>query len=324
MTPRPRIALVTFDPAGTSVHADAELEDVADELRAAGLTVETPIWSNPRDWSADDLVILKSPWDYSLRPAEFRDWLEVTSRTTTVLNHPALIAWNSDKHYLRDLAAAGIPTTDFTTPTGIEEAAAHLAALPGEHVIIKPTVSAGSLNTGLFARGDRAALDLIARILDLGKTPMVMPAIPSVAERGELAMLFFGGRFSHAVRKGPILAEGGGYLGGEYTEVLTPDEPARDEVEVADACLRAVAARAERLELPAAAATPLYARVDMARGDDGPVVLELEMFEPAYFTWVRPEGRENFVRAVLGALDSLDAPGAPGAHRALGPRAQTD
>ena len=252
MTPRPRIALVTFDPAGTSVHADAELEDVADELRAAGLTVETPIWSNPRDWSADDLVILKSPWDYSLRPAEFR---------------------------------------------------------------------AGSLNTGLFARGDRAALDLIARILDLGKTPMVMPAIPSVAERGELAMLFFGGRFSHAVRKGPILAEGGGYLGGEYTEVLTPDEPARDEVEVADACLRAVAARAERLELPAAAATPLYARVDMARGDDGPVVLELEMFEPAYFTWVRPEGRENFVRAVLGALDSLDA---PGAHRALGPRAQTD
>ena len=77
-------------------------------------------------------------------------------------------------------------------------------------MVVKPTVSAGSKNTGLFRRGDPAARALADEILGLGKTVMVQPAIASVAAVGETAMLYFDGQFSHSVTKGPLLAEGGG------------------------------------------------------------------------------------------------------------------
>ncbi|MEZ5138898.1 MAG: hypothetical protein R2711_09080 [Acidimicrobiales bacterium] len=43
-----------------------------------------------------------------------------------------------------------------------------------------------------------------------GRTAMVQPAAPSVAERGEVALVLVDGELSHAYRKGPLLAPGGG------------------------------------------------------------------------------------------------------------------
>ena len=121
-----------------------------------------------------------------------------------LINPPELIAWNTDKRYLDDLAAAGIPVvpTSFVAPGGP-------VVLGSEDCVVKPTVSAGSKDTARFAAGEHErALELVERIHASGRTAMVQPYIPSVDERGETALLYFGGRFSHAIHKGPLLRPG--------------------------------------------------------------------------------------------------------------------
>lgn len=301
------VALVTYDPASPDVHPDPELDALAAAVRALGLDVETPAWSLPHDWSRHDLVVLKSPWDYSMRSAEFLAWLDDVAQTTAVLNDPWIIRWNFDKRYLAELATHGIPTPQFSNPATHDEAARALAEIPTEKVVIKPTVSAGSRNTGLFRADDPAALALVDRILAIGKVPMVMPALPRVAAEGERSLVLFNGRYSHAARKAPILAEGGGYLHGQYTETITPDEPTDDEVQVAERCLRIVRHLALDAGVDSRRATPLYARIDIARDESGPSVLELELFEPNYFTLPVPAGRARFAQAVMDVLNQNPA-----------------
>jgi hypothetical protein len=87
-----------------------------DDLRAAGIEVDVLTWDDPRaDWAAYDLVVIRSPWDYPARRDEFVAW---ASRVPRLLNPADIIAWNTDKHYLRELAAVGIPVTptDFIEP----------------------------------------------------------------------------------------------------------------------------------------------------------------------------------------------------------------
>ena len=46
-------------------------------------------------------------------------------------------------------------------------------------------------------------------------------------------------------------------------------------------------------------ARPLYARVDLVRGDDGrPRLLELELAEPTLFVSTSPDGLERLVAAI--------------------------
>jgi len=301
-----RVGLVTYDPAARWVHPDPEISELVAALRDAGVEADAPPWSIPRAWDAYDLLVIKSPWDYSMRPDEFSAWLDATERRVPILNSPWTIRWNIDKRYLRDLADAGAPTQAFFTPSTIAEGREHLADLGSRDVVVKPTVSAGSRNTGLFRADDAEALALVASILEQGKTPMVMDALPDVAVHGERSLVVFDGKYSHAARKAPILALGGGYLGGHYTETITPDQPLADEVEVAEFCIEYVRRLGLAEGLDARTATPLYARIDIARDRNGPSVLELELFEPNYFTVVVPSAWQRFVAAVQSALERLD------------------
>jgi hypothetical protein len=124
----------------------------------------------------------------------------------------------------------------------------------------------------------RNAQDLINRIVSHGKTAMVQPYLAAVDEVGETAQLFIGGDYSHAVRKGPLLApnvlaekEHGLFL----KEDISPRDPSQAQRELADAVIAYVAR---------SFGTPLYARVDLLDNPDGrPVILELELVEPSMF-----------------------------------------
>lgn len=295
-----KIALVTSSLGGPYV--DSDLPFLVDGLTASGFLPAVAVW-NDRDvnWSAFDLVLIRSPWDYTADPPAFLDWLDRVAAVTHVLNAPGLIRWNIDKVYLRDLDAAAadlpiVPTEFCTTMDAVRQA---VSAHEAGRVVIKPSVSAGSQDTGLFEPGDGGALALAEHILAIGKTVMVQPAIASVQERGERALLFFDGRFSHAVSKGPLLAVGGGLRGGSYVEDIasvtaTPAERAVGE--------RLIAVTREILlarGLSAFDALPLYARIDVV--DDGeaePLVLEAELFEPSLFIDSDPDAVGRFVDAV--------------------------
>lgn len=302
----PRVGLVTCDARQPGVDRDTEIHALVAVLNDAGLQADAPIWSAPADWERYDMLVIKSPWDYSLRSAEFLAWLRAVSAHVPVRNHPGIIEWNIDKTYLHELVARGVAVPEFHLATTPAAATAAARELGSEHVVVKPTVSAGSKNTGLFHRDDPALAHLVARIKALGKVAMVQRALPSVADDGEHALIMFNGRFSHAARKGPILEAGGGLRGGRYTEAITPAAPQPDEIELAERCMEAARRLAIGRGIPAEHATPLAARIDIARDDDGrPTILEAELFEPNYFTPTAPGAAGRFAAAVREQLDAL-------------------
>lgn len=107
----------------------------------------------------------------------------------------------------------------------------------------------------------------------------------------------------HAIRKGPLLALGGGLLGGDtYEETITVVDAPADEHALALAALAAVRVGFDERGL-AEACPPLYARVDIARdADDRPLIMELELFEPSYFLDLAPGAEEVFADSVMARL----------------------
>src|SRR5699024_3699869 len=148
---------------------------LCDTLRRRGTACRAVDWADAEvDWSDFDLVVLRSPWDYSQRPRDFDDWLERAGAQTRILNEPDLVRWNADKRYLRELEDAGIavvPTSyhdDEQLLARALDTAAESAAEGSErrpdagaepHVVLKPTAGAGAQLAGLL-RPDDPASDL--------------------------------------------------------------------------------------------------------------------------------------------------------------------
>jgi len=289
-----RVALVTAERARG---LDEDMPLLLAALAARGLAAAEVVWDDPAvEWSGFDLVVVRSTWDYFARREEFLAWAERVAAVTALHNPVSVLRWNSDKRYLRDLERAGVPIVP-TTFVELGEAAA--AALPEEamlDLIVKPAVSAGSNDTARYRPGERdAALEHVAHLRAEGRVAMVQPYQRGVDEHGETALLYFDGRFSHAIRKGAIFAGGPQMVGGLFArEDIQPREPSVAEREVGDAGLRAAAA-----VLPAETAPLLYARVDLVPLADGsPGVLELELCEPSVFVAHAEGSAERFAAAI--------------------------
>ncbi len=272
---------------------DRSLHEAA--FARADLSLDHHVWWDPDvPWDRYDLVVIRSTWDYVPRQHEYRRWLSSMESLGTLRNPPSLVAWNLDKRYLLDLERAGvavIPTRIATTPDELMG----ILDLGEAEVVVKPVVSAGSVDTGRFEVGDPSAAALGRHILDGGTPVMVQPAVPSVATEGEVSAVLFGGSLSHAFRKGPMLALGGGVLDGY---------DALERVELTAEQDRVVTNAIEALSGFAAAefgmtGPPLYARVDLVRLDDGRnVVLEVELNEPSFFLTTDATAADRFAVAV--------------------------
>jgi hypothetical protein len=79
-------------------------------LVAAGFDAQVVIWDDPMvDWQSFDLVTVNYAWGYVTRRREFLDWAATVATETRLVNPEPLVRWNSEKTYLADLAADGIP-----------------------------------------------------------------------------------------------------------------------------------------------------------------------------------------------------------------------
>jgi hypothetical protein len=286
-----RVALVGSE-RGLRVDPDLPLATAA--LRDAGHTVDLVRWDDPAvDWSAVGLAVVRSCWDYAWRLEEFLAWAaDLSGGATRLRNSVELLRWNTDKTYLRDLEGAGIPVVRTVwDPVRADE-------LPdAEEWVVKPSVSAGSRDTARWSTAGEA-LAHAASLTGAGRTAMVQPYLARVDDEGETAMLFIGGSFSHAVRKGPLLKRGEGVRQDRDSRGdLRPVTPTEAQRAVAESVFAAVP------DLVGAGSSPLYARIDLV--DDaagGPVVLELELTEPSLFLPQAPGGADALVRAVEAEL----------------------
>lgn len=284
-----RLALATCAEFPGGEDADRPLVDA---FARAGIAATWTVWDDPAvDWRSFDAVLLRSTWDYQHRREQFLSWARSVPR---LLNPLDVVAWNTDKRYLAELADTGVPVVD----TAFLPPGEAFAAPPGPYVV-KPSVSAGSRDTARFAGGDGDAARagaLVGAIHASGRTVMVQPYVASVDERGETALVHFDGAYSHAASKGPILAAGAEPTTAVFAaETIAAREPSDGERTVARRALTVVAGRF--------GTPPVYARVDVVLGGKGePLVLELELTEPSLFFDVCPQAVDALVAAVATRL----------------------
>jgi hypothetical protein len=291
--------LIVFAGCRALTEGDGDDAGLVPALRARGLHARWLSWDDPETERAD-LVVLRATWDYIDRIDEFLAW---TKRVPNLLNGPAVVAWNTDKRYLADLATAGVPTVPsrFFAP-------GESLRLPKGEVVVKPAVGAGSFGAQRFTDPDAARAHAGALQSD-GRTVLVQPYDARIAD-GETALVFLAGRQSHAFIKGPILPAPGTKPhfddSGTYaTESLRPAEPDFELWGVGNAALAAAADH-----LGVTPAEFLYARVDVIGGPDDPRLLELELVEPS-LGWRqlgeadRTKQQREFALALESALDRL-------------------
>ncbi|MER6629155.1 hypothetical protein ABT301_13055 [Streptomyces sp. NPDC000987] len=286
----PRVALVTYDP-GPETGRDRDLPVLVGALRAAGAGADAVFWDDASvDWAAYDLAVIRSTWDYSWRAAEFTAWADRCAKATRLANPAEVVRWNTDKRYLSDLAAAGVPVvpTRYLAP-------GDAPALPdGHEYVVKPTSGAGARYAARYTPGDHeTAVRHLARLHEERFTAMVQPYMRGIDADGERALQFFGGRLLHASRKRAVLAPGTAYDADKVPHPgLEPWTPTPAELAVAERALAAVPDAAELL----------YARVDLVDGDDGqPRVMELELVEPNLFLFLHPGSTAAVRDAILAA-----------------------
>jgi hypothetical protein len=289
-----RVAVAGFTGKPPEFRDDELLVEL---LGARGLDAASPSWDDRSvDWDSFDLVVARSPWDYTWRLDEFLAWAD--SIGERLENPPEVIRWNSDKHYLADLSDAGLPVVE-TTYVGPGE---RPPAIERE-VVVKPAVSGGARDTGRFGPGSAAeAVGLIERITGRGDVAMVQPYVASVEAQGETAVIVIAGEVSHVLRKHALLAA------DEVAPVRADDALGVAEVMYDPGLVVAGSAEPDELELAGRmleavrdrfAKTPLIARVDMLRDADGePVLLELEAIEPNLYFEQSPGAAERLADAI--------------------------
>lgn len=249
-------------------------------LAALGIEAMPAVWTDPAmEWTSFDAVVLRETWDYADRRADFLDWTRRVEQQSRLFNPADIVEWNTDKHYLRELMAAGVSVvpTRFLEPG--DDPDAWLPEGEFTDVVVKPAVSCGSRDTVRYHTGDPLdqAAAHVKRLLGERRSVMVQPYLDDVDTLGETAMLFLDGEFSHAVCKGPLLDRGveGQKVEGLFVkEQIDPRVPTRLEHEAAAAVMDSI---------PGGRADVLYARVDLVPGPDGPLLLELELAEPSLF-----------------------------------------
>lgn len=280
-----RLAWVTTRAArGTDLDEPLALAALAD----ADVDVDVVDWDDPGvAWASYDRVALRSLWDYPERLDEFHRWLGAVESVSTVVNPPAIVRWNLDKHYLTARADEGVPIT----PTVFVEPGS-AAEFPDGEYVVKPAVGAGSRGAASYGPGQNAvATEHVERLHAAGTSVLVQPLLASVAAEGEWPLMFFDGVYSHAASKRVALPRAG-LVEGLFAEERTATHTADDaQLAVAGAAIAAVTARI---------GAPTYARVDLVRDDDNQYcVLEVELIEPSLFLPEADPGAAGRLAAAL-------------------------
>ncbi|MFE5335565.1 RimK family alpha-L-glutamate ligase [Isoptericola sp. NPDC056573] len=270
-------------------------------LTERGVVAEAVVWDDPDvDWSVYDLVVVRSTWDYSPRRDEFLAWAR---RVPRLENSAAVLAWNTDKGYLRTLEEAGvpvIPTIWLDPDRHLSKRAVHTRMPAFGDFVVKPVVSAGAQDAGRYqpvsAQSRALAIKHAVDLLDQGRAVMIQPYVTSVDTTGETGLVFVDGELRHAVRKHALLT--GPAEASEALYAAERMEPATATPEQVDVAEKALAVAREQVggEQPF-----LYARVDLVTGDDGtPMVIELELTEPSL--WMQHAGTAATLDAFADAI----------------------
>lgn len=253
-------------------------------FKERGINAEAAIWSDPTiDWKKYDALVIRNTWDYYTQSNAFLTWLkQIRDSNVPMLNPADVVLQNIHKFYLRDFQQHGIriiPTifSDYRDPVKLDT----LKLTQWKTVVIKPAISAGSYQTKTYQVDEltQQQLDEIQTDNDW----LIQPFLPEI-EQGELSIIFFNGKFSHAAIKKPRAGEFRvqRQYGGQY-QLFQPD-----------ARLLAVAQNVIS-QIPQEL---LYARVDGVMINNEFHLMELELIEPDLYFELDDAVKSRFIAAV--------------------------
>ena len=281
---RPLIAIATCAGYAELKADDRLLRGALEERDFDALSV---VWDERIDWGEFDLCLVRSTWDYHEKHREFLAWTQQVEAAAALYNPAELIAWNSEKTYLRQLAERGVRTVPTVWVDRDDADLGEILAGEGwDEAVVKPSVDLGARNLHRVRVNEKsAALELALR---QSNEAMVQPFLPSLEDQGELSLIYVAGELTHAVRKRP--AVGDFRVQSIWGGTMERAEPEPREVELAELALR-------QLDGP-----PLYARVDLANLDGAPCLIELELIEPNLYLTQNPTAAETLADAASKLL----------------------
>ncbi|AZA78697.1 hypothetical protein EG347_14875 [Chryseobacterium sp. G0186] len=270
--------------------ANDEDTELINFLISKRLDVVPTIWNdNNIDWRNFDVAVIKSPWDYHNHLSEFLNWLDhIESLGVKVLNPVEIIKWNSDKHYLKDIAEKGLPVIPSEYMEKGSSFDSHFFDLfEADKLVVKPCVSAGAQNTITVSRTNFEERSLEINELLKEQDYMVQPFAEEI-KNGEWSFLFFNGKYSHCSLKTPKQGDFRvqHYHGGSIS-YPTPDPV---HIEQAGSYLKS---------LPQ---STLYARVDGVIINQSFYLMELELIEPYLFLNGDINLLENYYQGLVALI----------------------
>lgn len=263
----------------------------ADYIRLLGDGATFIDWTKADDFSSFDLVTPLLAWGY---PRDCARWFalldQLEAENVPVRNPVSILRWNSDKSYLTELDAAGIPSVPTIWSPLLDRVALEDArkSFNVETLIVKPPISGGADGTFRLERDDIVPASVA------GQRMMIQPYVPNIAEEGEYSLFYFAGVFSHSIVKRPATGDFRvqEQYGGREEAVPAPE----GALMLAKQALEATAKITQSGPLA-------YARVDILRDGNGVFrLMELELIEPSLFLRFAPDAGAAFAKALVSSV----------------------
>ncbi|MDD4003717.1 MAG: hypothetical protein PHW69_00750 [Elusimicrobiaceae bacterium] len=253
---------------------------IAGAFASAGMNVAIAIWDET-DWDPYPNILIRTTWDYTLKPDLFLSKIRAATRRGQAVIHPEhVIRWNIDKRYLVELARAGHKVV----PTCVEEnfRPGTLAKYFGQYpaLVLKPAIGAGGRDTFKMSAHD----DPLKPAALFGGTVLIQPFIPEIETVGEHSFIFFNEEFSHAVLK--KAGTGEFRVQDDHGGTVEAYSPSGEEI------------RQARRLLQSAGRDTTYARVDAVKWNGEFHLMELEIIEPELFFRFSNHAMNRFALAV--------------------------
>lgn len=266
----PKVAIVSCDRWRGRVTDDLLLQG---EFLRKGMNAEIASWQDAKvKWGNFDVAVVGSMWGYQNFLEEFEKWLGMVGKETVLVNPVKVIRENYNKaEQFRALERAGVPTikTQVVGVGGLDK-----FMLPESEFVIKPAVSGSGENTFLVKdKSDFEDVKGKLKVLNKTRELLVQPFVPEIRS-GELGVVMIGGEVANVVRRFPGVFEGG-------YRVEAVAEVSREVKEL----VQKVVKMPEYLEAT-------YLRIDVVEREGGPVVMEVEAFEPQLYYYLL-EGEER-------------------------------
>lgn len=273
-------------------------------LLSLGWQVEVVSWRAKNvAWDNYDAVIIRTPWDYQEDAEAFLQVLESIEESTAHLeNNLAIVRWNIDKIYLKELAELGVDlvptlwrnaigTQQHITEDDLTQYFAHFCQ---EQIVLKPRISANADNTFWLSKAN--AKQSLTAINDAFRERdfMIQPFMEHIVSEGEYSLFYFNGDYSHAILKTPKADDF--RVQEEHGGRLTKIEPEPVLVEHAEQCMKAIS---ELFNMP------LYARVDFVRHQTGFALMEAELIEPSLYFNMDEQSPRRFAQAFVKRMNQL-------------------